>query len=388
MSEGNGAVSLAGAIDCDGHVLEVPDLWENYLEAEYRDRAIRVKKDDAGWEYFEFDNQPSKLSQKGFPGILGAMGHPDIVPSPERSYLAGAPFGSMEPKERIQRIEGEGLAKVILYPTIGLLWESEVQDPALSAAYCRAYNRWIVDFCSDSGGRLIPIAHLSGSDPAEAATELRRAVKDGCKGAFFAPFTWTRKSHGHPDYDEVWATAQDLDVPVALHPTFEPVRFSHLARFDELVPTEPIDFSWYLDVLVAQGMQQAFVSLFHYGVFERFPKVKVVVLESQAGWIGYLLDRMDAVFEGPLAHSTMLKERPSFYFKRQCWISADPDEKALQKLIEFVGAEKFFWASDFPHPDHSAEYMPALQRLVTPLSETARQQVIGANVAQVYKLGQ
>ena len=388
MSAGNGEVSLEGAIDCDGHILEPPDLWEKYLEPQYRDRAIRIKKDDEGWEYFEFDGKPSRLSQKGFPGILGAMGQPDILPSPERTFLAGAPFGSMDPKERLERIEGEGLTKAILYPTISLLWECEIEDPEISAAYCRAYNRWIVDFCSESAGRLVPIAHLSGTDPAEAAKELVRAVKDGCKGAFFAPFTWTRKSHGHPDYDVVWATAQDLDVPIAIHPTFEPIRFTHLTRFDDLVPTEPIDFSWYLDVLVAQGMQQAFVSLFHYGVFERFPRVKVVVLESQAGWIGYLLDRMDAVFDGPLAHSTQLKEKPSTYFKRQCWISADPDEKALQKLIEFVGSEKFFWASDFPHPDHSDQYMPALKRLVAPLSETARQQVIGANVAEVYKLGQ
>ena len=388
MSAGNGEVSLEGAIDCDGHILEPPDLWEKYLEPQYRDRAIRIKKDDEGWEYFEFDGKPSRLSQSGFPGILGAMGQPDILPSPERTFLDGAPFGSMDPKERLERIEGEGLVKAILYPTIGLLWECEIEDPEISAAYCRAYNRWIVDFCSESGGRLVPIAHLSGTDPAEAAKELVRAVKDGCKGAFFAPFTWTRKSHGHPDYDAVWATAQDLDVPIAIHPTFEPIKFTHLTRFDDLVPTEPIDFSWYLDVLVAQSMQQAFVSLFHYGVFERFPRVKVVVLESQAGWIGYLLDRMDAVFDGPLAHSTQLKEKPSTYFKRQCWISADPDEKALQKLIEFVGSDKFFWASDFPHPDHSDQYMPALKRLVTPLSETARQQVIGANVAEVYKLGQ
>ena len=97
---------------------------------------------------------------------------------------------------------------------------------------------------------------------------------------------------------------------------------------------------------------------------------------------------MDAVFHGPLAHSTQLKEKPSYYFKRQCWSSADPDEKALQRLIEFVGSEKFFWASDFPHPDHSAEYIPALKRLITPLGEKARQQVIGRNVAEVYKLGE
>jgi predicted TIM-barrel fold metal-dependent hydrolase len=293
----------------------------------------------------------------------------------------------MDARERIERLDREGLAAAILYPTIGLLWEAEVQDPDLAAAYCCAYNRWIVDFCSDSGGRLIPIAHLSASDPQQAATELERAVRAGAKGGFIAPFSWTKKAPGHPYFDVLWAKAQELDVPLAIHPTFEPIAHMVHRRFEELVPHEPIDFNWYLDVLVAQGMQQCLVSLFHYGVFERFPTVKAVILESQAGWIGYLLDRMDAVFDGPLAHSTQLKDFPSTYFRRQCWISADPDEKALAKIIEVVGADRFFWASDFPHPDHSEHYIPALKRLVAPLSEGARQQVLRENVARVYKLG-
>ncbi len=50
MSADNGEVSLEGAIDCDGHILEPADLWEKYLEPQYRDRAIRIKKDDEGWE--------------------------------------------------------------------------------------------------------------------------------------------------------------------------------------------------------------------------------------------------------------------------------------------------------------------------------------------------
>jgi len=388
MSTNTREITVQGAIDCDGHILEPPTLWEVYLDPRYRDRAIRIRTDHEGWEYFEFDGKPSRLCFKGFPGILGAMGRPDIIPGPDRTYLQGAPPGSMNAKERLERLDREGLSKAILYPTIGLLWEAEVQDPDLSAAYCRAYNRWIIDFCSDSRGRLIPIAHLSASNAEEAAKELERAVKAGAKGGFIAPFSWTKKAPGHPYYDVLWAKAQELDVPLAIHPTFEPSAHVVHRRFEELVPREPIDFNWYLDVLVAQGMQQCLVSLFHYGVFERFPTVKAVILESQAGWIGYLLDRMDAVYDGPLAHSTQLKDFPSTYFRRQCWISADPDEKALAQIIEVVGADRFFWASDFPHPDHSDQYIPALKRLVAPLSEVARRQVLRENVAQVYKLGQ
>ncbi len=379
--------NVDGAIDCDGHILEPPDLWETYLDPQYRERAIRIQTNDEGLEYLEFDGQASRLVRAGMPGMMGAMGAEDIVPSPERTYLRGAPYGSMNAKERVERLNREKLSKAILYPTIGLLWEAEVQDPEISAAYCRAYNRWIVDFCSESGCRLVPIAHVPASNPQEAARELERAVQSGAKGGFIAPFSWDKKAPGHPDFDPLWATAQELDVPLAIHPTFEPPSHTVHTRFDDLRMGEPVDFNWYFDVLVAQGMQQCLVSLFHYGVFERFPRVKAVILESQAGWIGYLLDRMDAVFEGPLSRSTQLKEPPSTYFRRQCWISADPDEKALSQIIEFVGADRFFWASDFPHADHSPDYMPALQRLVTPLSDMARRQIIGENVAQVYKLG-
>jgi predicted TIM-barrel fold metal-dependent hydrolase len=379
---------VKGAIDADGHVLEPPDLWETYLEPKYRDRALRIRVNADGMEYLEIAGKPSWM-YPGFPGQLGGMGEEDITPSPERTYVKGAPFGSMNAKERITRMDREGLAKSVLYPTLGLFL-GEIKDPDLCAAHCRAYNRWIVDFCSDSGGRLVPIAQVSlEDDPREAARELERAVKAGAKGGFFLPFSWKRQSPGHPDYDPLWAKAQELDVPLGIHPTADPPPLDVHKRFDELGQQgEVFNFTWYMDVLVAQGMMQSFVSLFHYGLFDRFPKVKMVVLESQAGWIGYLLDRMDAVFRGPLGKTTGMKEPPSTYFQRQCWISADPDEKTVSSVINVVGSERFFWASDFPHPDHIGHYMEALGEMLTPLPDTARQQILWKNVSHVYKLGE
>src|SRR6516162_4136960 len=298
-------------IDCDGHILEPPDLWETYLEPAYRDRALRIRVGDDGFEYLEIDGQRSTIARQGQLGTLGGMGkHVDearelreramrgevaphevrgIRPSPEHTYLRGAAFGTMDMKERVQLLDREGMAKAVLYPTIGLLWECETMDPELSGAYCRAYNRWIADFCRDSGGRLIPIAHLSLGDPGEAARELERAVHDGCRGAFVCPFTITRVPHGDPRHDAVFAAAQDLDVPLAIHPTFEPIAFNVHHRFDQFGWA-----IWYLNLFAGQGVQQAFATFFQLGVFERFPRLRVVVLESQAGWIGYFLVRGDA----------------------------------------------------------------------------------------------
>lgn len=388
MTKGQNGVQLKGAIDADGHILEPPDLWERYLEPKYRDRALRIRTNSDGLEYLEMDGKPSWTGYPGFPGTLGGMGAENLNPSPDLTYVGGAPSGSMNAKERVARMDREGLVKSVLYPTLGL-FIGEVKDPELSAAYCRAYNRWIIDFCSDSGGRLVPIAQVSLDDnPKEAARELERAVKAGAKGGFFLPFTWKRKSPGHPDFDPLWAKAQELGVPLAIHPTADPPALDVHKRFDELAQGESFNFTWYMDVLVAQGMMQSFVSLFHYGLFDRFPTVKMVVLESQAGWIGYLLDRMDAVYKVPLGKTTRMKEPPSTYFQRQCWISADPDEKTVTSVIKAVGSDRFFWASDFPHPDHIGHYMEALGEMVAPLSETARRQVLWENVSRVYKLGE
>ncbi|HEV8713581.1 MAG TPA: amidohydrolase family protein [Candidatus Binatia bacterium] len=375
----------AGAIDADGHILEPPDLWEKYIDPKYRDRTICLRTNRDGLEVLELAGGPAKYIRPGQLAQFGAMGKGEEVlePHPDRTYVNQAPFGAMDAKERLARMDQEGLDKAIIYPSLGLLWEAEdIEDLELEAAYARAYNRWVEEFCAGSGGRLIPIAHISMGDPYEAARELERAVKHGAKGAFFVPFTPTNKSHGHPDYDPFWAKVQELDVPVGIHPSGEPPAKRVHQRFREMQKWA----IWHYNVHGAQGPLQAFTALFQYGLFERFPKVKVVVLESGAGWAGYLLNRMDAVYDSPLGRSVPLKEKPSFYFYRQCWISGDPDEKAFANVVEFVGPDKFFWASDFPHFDHTGDYMEELRELVEPLSATTRQKVVGENVKQVYGL--
>jgi predicted TIM-barrel fold metal-dependent hydrolase len=306
-------------------------------------------------------------------------GRQDIKPSPERTYVAGAPFGSMNADERLELLDREGLEAAVLYPTLAILWEAELGDVALSQAYTRAYNRWIVDFCASARGRLVPIAHLSLGDPQAAARELERAVRSGARGAFVAPFTLTRKPHGHPDHDPVFAAAQDLDVAIAIHPTFEP-SWANSQRF-----TDARRARLFLSVSASDGVRHAFTTLFDFGVFDRFPRLKVVVLESGGGWIGYWLDRLDAVYEATfLGESVPLAEKPSTYFRRQCWISCDPDERTIPALADLLGADRFFWASDFPHPDHTGNYLEELEELAEKLDAAARRRLLGDNVREVY----
>lgn len=370
-------------IDADGHILEPPDVWEKYIDPKFRDRALRVRVGSDGQEYLEVNGRPSKFFNIKALTFLGGMGRNagELATASQGTYVESAPFGSMFPQERLQLLDHENLTSALIYPSIGLTWECEVEDPELSMAYCRAYNRWVVDFCADSHDRLVPIAHISLPDGQEAAKELERAVKAGCKGAFVAPFTITNKPHSHPDYDPFWAKAQELDVPVSIHPMAEPPTKRVYQRFKDMKGAD-----WYHNVLGGQGPQQALLVLFQYGLFDKFPGVKVVLLESSAGWVGATLDRMDTTYETALGKSMGLKGKPSDYFRKHCWVSGDPDEKALALIVDYVGNDRFFWASDFPHFDHPADYMNMLGTLVAPLSETARRNLLGDSCARLYKI--
>ena len=377
-------IAVDGAVDADGHILEPPDLWETYIDPAFRDRALRIRIDENGLEELEIDGRRSTMSRRGFPSTLGAMGYPDLAAlqkDPERTYLKESPYGALDPVERLALLDAENIDAVILYTTVGLLWEAEVEDPALAQAYTRAYNRWIVEFCADSP-RLVPTAHLSLSDPEAAAAEMERAVVEGAKGAYVCPFTHDAKPLGHPDHDVVFAKAQELDIPFAIHPTFEPqwTKGQRMGSWENVKQLRLL-----ASVTASDGVRHQFTTLFDYGVFDKFPRLKVLVLESGGGWIGYWLDRIDAVYGHTFIGGRVpLEHKPSDYFRDRIWISCDPDERTIPALAERFGVDRFLWASDFPHADHTPAYVNDLNELVAAFPEDQQEAFIGGNARRLF----
>lgn len=380
-------LKVSGAVDADGHILEPPDLWETYIDPKFRDRALRFKIDEQGLEELEIDGQRSQLSRRGFPSTLGAMGDPDLrnmQRDPARTYLLEAPYGTIHAGERLELLDAENIDAAILYTTVGLLWEAEVTDPALAQAYTTAYNRWICEFCADSP-RLVPTAHLSLSDPEAAARELERAVAEGAKGAYVAPFSHDGTPLGHPNNNPVFAAAQDLGVPFAIHPTFEPqwTKGTRMGSWENVKQLRLL-----ASVQASDGVRHQFTTLFDYGVFDQFPNLKVLVLESGGGWIGYWLDRIDAVYGHTFIGGRVpLEHKPSDYFRERIWISCDPDERTIPALAERYGADRFLWASDFPHADHTPDYVNDLQVLVDAFPDESRQAFVGDNARALFDIG-
>src|SRR5262249_51298979 len=126
------------------------------------------------------------------------------------------------------------------------------------------------------------------------------------------------------------------------------------------------------------------ISFFSLGTFDRFPKLKLGVLEAGSGWIGAMLDRMDAFSES----MNIAGARPSAseYFRRNCFISGDPDETTAPLTIDHVGANCFMWATDYPHPDHPHTWVDDLTAYAKRLPPKTRAKVLGGNVKRIYNL--
>ncbi len=378
-------------VDADGHILEPPDVWERYVDAKWRDRSIRVRRGEDGRDFLEIEGRPARLTTPEMLGGFGGMGksHAELAMAClSGRYVENAPSPAVDAAARVELLDRDRIAHALLYPSLGLQWEGEVQDPGYAAAHCRAYNRWIEEFCQGSHGRLSPIAHLSLGDAEGAAAELRRAVRAGARGGFLLPFTLDGLPHGHPAHDPLFAAAEELDVPIAIHTGVDPPARSLHQRYPGLTWPDAIPGGiWYLQMMFPQAVQQAFSTFFLHATFDRFPRLKIVVLEAGASWVGFWIDRMDALYKGPLRVTMTLRELPSDYVRRQCWISADPDEGALPPIVEYVGGDRFLWATDYPHSDHGAGYMEELHELGGKLPAETRRRLFGGNASELYRLG-
>ena len=167
-------------IDSDGHVLEPLDLWEKYMDPGFREGAPKLITDQDGLQRLLIAGQVLG-SSKGM-GVVGAIGSRDgKVDEGEMSYEDGRP-GGFDPHARIPDMDLDGIDAAFLYPSIGL-FAGAYKEPKLAAAVCRAYNRWLADYCKPYPDRLFGVAMLpmqSGYEQTCAGTENESHQDENC----------------------------------------------------------------------------------------------------------------------------------------------------------------------------------------------------------------
>jgi predicted TIM-barrel fold metal-dependent hydrolase len=329
-------------IDSDGHILEPLDLWDKYMDPKFRDRAPKLVIDDDGKERLLVEEQVLG-SQQGMGGIGGVGARQGVVSAETLKYEDGRP-GGFDPHQRIPDMDLDGIDAAFLYPSMGL-FAGAVHDPDLAAALCRAYNRWLADYCKPYPDRLFGIAMLPMQSVEHAISEMKFARKElGFRGGFMRPNPYNDRLIHDPVYEPFWSACEDHDFVVGFHeggssgmPTVGIDRFEGRAAKHIVSHT--------------MEMMLAALSMIWGGVCERHPKLRVGFLESGGGWIAPWLDRMDRHFDDQGFNDSGLKNRPSDIFRRQCWISFEPVEGSLKVLAEYIGPNKILWATDYPHRD-------------------------------------
>src|SRR5262249_35257908 len=132
------------------------------------------------------------------------------------------------------------------------------------------------------------------------------------------------------------------------------------------------------------GAYESFAFMVLSGVFERFPRLKCIILETGSAWIPHLLRRMDDRWK--LYKWGLPAYTPTELFQRHWWVSADPDEEMIPFVADFIGADRIIWASDFPHPDAQLDTVKTLRENIKTLPGDAQRKILGENAAKVFNL--
>ena len=372
-------------IDVDQHLFESRTTWCEYIDPAHRADALSITDDEAGWPWLTW--RGSRLT-------------PLEVPIPERSTLIGddrlrrlrgerAPASFEEsvpdayrlPGARLASLDAFGIDAAVLFPNYGLLWEQRLaSDREVQRANAWAYNRFAAGVCAEGDGRLFGVAHVMLHDPAWAVEEIRRVRAEGVRLAMIAPAPVDGKPLSHPDFDPVWAACSREGVAPVFHVSEFESPLHPAWREGEQEDGEQLFDSIFLYLAPAVAL----ANLILHGVLERFPDLRIGVVELTASWVPSFLLHLDGASDFYTQRHgepfRKLAERPSQYFLRQVRVAALPYEMP-NRLVPKVGDDTFMIGSDWPHAEGVADPMAAAQRAVAGLAAPARGNILGANAA-------
>jgi predicted TIM-barrel fold metal-dependent hydrolase len=256
--------------------------------------------------------------------------------------------------------------------------------------------------------RLFGVGVIPQQDVERAVSVIREAKSLGMVGIFMRPNpSVDGQQLSDPIYDPIWSVCEELDLTVGFHPYLAPdmpgaCRNLHLWNYR--APGGSVDFVEAMsqspvtslhNIFFSQGLSNVYdmmttiAIVIGGGVLERHARLRCIFLEANGGWIAPFLERLDHHYEIFGWDVPALKMKPSDYFKRQCWISFDPDESLLKTTAEhpLVGADRIIWASDYPHPDAKIPgVVDELRQAMAGLSADKQARILGLNAVELYNL--
>jgi predicted TIM-barrel fold metal-dependent hydrolase len=253
-----------------------------------------------------------------------------------------------------------------------------IRDPQLQAACFRAYNDWLADFCAAAPGRLVGVALIALTDVAAGVAELERCARRGLRGAMIWSASPDDRPYGAPEFEPFFAAAEAARIPVSLH----------LGTGAVPVTGTGGDMS-VAYMLTHHAAQRSIAQLIFGAVLERHPRLSVVSVENDIGWIPHYLERLDHAGEKFRAFQPQrLSLRPSDYFRRQIAATFQEDRIGI-RLRDVIGVATLLWASDYPHTDSTwPRSREVIARDLGDIPATERDEITRRNAARLYGLEQ
>jgi uncharacterized protein len=400
--------------DCDSHIYEPPEVWDKYIPENHRDfarthfyrdadRLISVKngkisfRDPNKWKY------PGETWHPGLNKNLIGTVQPGTREWDEK---IGRNRSARDPLARLKDMDAAGIDQVMIFPST-FVYLPLVENAEAAHVCARAYNDWVVDYCSADKKRLYPAAVLPIQNADYAIQELRRVAKRGFRSALVRPIFSGAKYPTLPEYDPLWKEFEDLGMVLGMHtfpsrgeamsPELDQRMGANRKRLfgdEEILVYSPGQFV--ANIMQLMGSKQAGDAAFGFmaeamtwtavvlmtGWLEKFPRLKVAILESNCSWLPLVLEKAETYLDLYKHLGDKIGE-PHQVFYKSCHIAFESDEVMafrLWDLYENIG----LWSSDMPHLDASDVWQAIDNMNKWKVPQMVQEKLLGGNARRLY----
>jgi predicted TIM-barrel fold metal-dependent hydrolase len=372
--------------DSDTHVLPAAEVLERYVDPDFRARLaelapyrvpIRNGEDGAADQHYY------RVATKFYRRILG-----EAEPRETHSGRESNWRGSKQPRpgvqddaasNRVADMDDEGADVHFLIPSS---WVSicGLDDPALEQGMNRAYHRHMADFCGQHPTRLKGLIRASGRSVDEAVREIREWGNSSWAVAV-QPSLGLNVPADHPDLEPIWRAAADHGLPIVHHSsTWNPPYYpGYQDVWENIFLGRMASHPW--------GAMRFVAAFIGSGIYDRYPDLRMGVLECGFGWLPFWGRRMDEQYEY-VGSTAPLQHKPSEYLSSGrffCSIERQEGEDMFHAVTGFLGDDVLMYASDYPHSE--CQFPNSIDNILAwrSLSMETRQKLLWDNAVHFFK---
>ena len=370
-------------VDCDTHFTEPPDLFTSRMPKKFGDNIPQMRRVDGFDRWF--------VGDRNF-GLVGG----NVIRNDKNKLLGRVAFPTMDEgtpgayqlKPRLKDMDDMGVWAQICFQNGGITQVGSLMalgDDELALTIMQTFNTACAERQEESGQRVFCLPNLPMWDQKATMVEARRCIDLGLKGFVLPdkPERLGKPSYSNPYWDELWEMCEATGTPLNFH--LNSVINPGALTWDEF------DFERRLAVasmMFSVGNAANLGNWLVSGILDRFPKLKIGLIESGLGWVPFVVEMMEHQFDEMMPNaSKKLQKRPWEYFRDNFWVTFWYESIGPKQLLETTGVDKVLFETDYPHP---TSLYPGVQEHILDVlggyTYDVKKKVLETNAVTLYNL--